>query len=118
MRGQADWQMLQPVLKTQREMLTEVLLCAARYDVWMTLEEPAHKTRYPEANISAQLRHLRKPHYGGSLVGEASEALGGDYAAEHAREGVGVPDEVWAVGGSAKHRSNELKKQRGNESMQ
>ncbi|HXR33385.1 MAG TPA: hypothetical protein VN830_06745 [Verrucomicrobiae bacterium] len=64
----ADWQVLQPVLKTQREILQEVLLCAARYDVWMTLEELAHKTRYPEASISAQLRHLRKPQHGGFVV--------------------------------------------------
>ena len=68
MRDSANWQVLQPVLKTQREILTEVLLCAARFDVWMTLEELSHKTRYPEASISAQLRHLRKPHYGGYVV--------------------------------------------------
>jgi hypothetical protein len=68
MRKLADWQVLQPVLKTQREILQEVLLCAARYDVWMTLEELAHKTRYPEASISAQLRHLRKAQHGGFEV--------------------------------------------------
>jgi len=68
MRELADWQVLQPVLKTQREILREVLLCAARYDVWMTLEELAHKTRYPEASISAQLRHLRKAQHGGFVV--------------------------------------------------
>ena len=68
MRKIADWQVLQPVLKTQREILQQVLLCAARYDVWMTLEELAHKTRYPEASISAQLRHLRKPQHGGFVV--------------------------------------------------
>ncbi len=68
MRKPADWQVLQPVLKTQREILQEVLLCAARYDVWMTLEELAHKTRYPEASISAQLRHLRKAQHGGFVV--------------------------------------------------
>jgi hypothetical protein len=68
MRELADWQVLQPVLKTQREVLTEVLLCAARYDVWMTLEELSHKTRYAEASISAQLRHLRKPQNGGFVV--------------------------------------------------
>ncbi len=68
MRKVADWQVLQPVLKTQREILQEVLLCAARYDVWMTLEELAHKTRYPEASISAQLRHLRKAQHGGFEV--------------------------------------------------
>jgi len=31
MRKLADWQVLQPVLKTQREILQEVLLCAARF---------------------------------------------------------------------------------------
>ena len=68
MRELADWQVLQPVLKTQREILQEVLLCAARYDMWMTLEVLAHKTRYPEASISAQLRHLRKAEHGGFVV--------------------------------------------------
>ena len=68
MRKLADWQVLQPVLRTQREILQEVLLCAARYDIWMTLEELAHKTRYPEASISAQLRHLRKAQHGGFVV--------------------------------------------------
>jgi len=64
----ADWQVLKPVLKTQREILQGVLFCAARYDVWMTLEELAHKTGYAEASISAQLRHLRKPQNGGFVV--------------------------------------------------
>ena len=68
MRKLADRRVLHPVLKTQREVLLEVLLCAARYDVWMTLEELAHKTFYPEASISAQLRHLRKPENGGFVV--------------------------------------------------
>ena len=68
MKSLAEWQVLQPMLKTQREILQEVLLCAARYDIWMTLEELAHKTRYPEASISAQLRHMRRPENGGFVV--------------------------------------------------
>ena len=32
---------------------------------WMTLRELADLTCYGEASISAQLRHLRKPQYGG-----------------------------------------------------
>ena len=35
---------------------------------WMTLRELAELTNYGEASISAQLRHLRKPHFGGYVV--------------------------------------------------
>ena len=35
---------------------------------WMTLREIADLTNYGEASISAQLRHLRKPHFGGYIV--------------------------------------------------
>ena len=54
--------------RTQREVLRDVLLCAARYELWMTLEELGRKTFYPQASISAQLRHLRKPENGGFVV--------------------------------------------------
>lgn len=64
---------------TQLERVREVLLMAARLDLWMTLKELAGKTRYPEASISAQLRHLRKPERGGYVVEkrrrEAEESL-------------------------------------------
>jgi len=108
MRKLADWQVLQPVLKTQREILQEVLLCAARYDVWMTLEELAHKTRYPEASISAQLRHLRKRSTADSWWKSGGDC-GGNDAAERARKGVGVPDAVRAVGRSAAEEGGSLK---------
>jgi uncharacterized membrane protein len=55
-------------MKTQREVLQDVLLLAAISETWMTLEELANKTRYPEASISAQLRHLRKKEHGGFVV--------------------------------------------------
>ena len=35
---------------------------------WLTLREIADLTNYGEASISAQLRHLRKPHFGGYVV--------------------------------------------------
>lgn len=35
---------------------------------WRTLTEISHTTRDPEASISAQLRHLRKPRFGSYLV--------------------------------------------------
>lgn len=53
---------------TQREILKEVLLVAAESDMWLTLEELARVTKYPPASISAQLRHLRKPEFGGYVV--------------------------------------------------
>jgi len=51
-------------LPTQLEVLRSVLLLAAQYDSWMTLAELARKTNFPEASISAQLRHLRKAEHG------------------------------------------------------
>jgi hypothetical protein len=35
---------------------------------WYSLKEIAEKTGDPEASISAQLRHLRKPRFGAHLV--------------------------------------------------
>jgi hypothetical protein len=35
---------------------------------WRTLGEIARVTRYPEASVSAQLRHLRKQRFGGYRV--------------------------------------------------
>jgi hypothetical protein len=54
--------------RTQRETLLTVLRLAAGYELWVTLEELAGKTKYPPASISAQLRHLRKSEYGGWVV--------------------------------------------------
>ena len=48
----------------QRELLREVMLSAAECDTWLTLEQLARVTGYPQASISAQLRHLRKEEYG------------------------------------------------------
>jgi hypothetical protein len=76
-------------LLTQMEVIRDVMLSAAEcageivgqshlqmWDAaqiaadggWMTLREIAELTNYGEASISAQLRHLRKPHFGGFLV--------------------------------------------------
>jgi hypothetical protein len=49
---------------TQREILRDVMLSAALCDTWLTLRELALLTRFGEASISAQLRHLRKRRYG------------------------------------------------------
>ena len=51
-------------MSTQLEIVRQVMLMAAQYDSWMTLEELARKTKFAEASISAQLRHLRKAEHG------------------------------------------------------
>jgi hypothetical protein len=56
------------VLRTQREVLRDVMLSAGACGAWLTLHELAGLTHYGEASISAQLRHLRKPQYGGFVV--------------------------------------------------
>ena len=58
----------QTVLRTQREVLRDVMLSAGACGAWLTLHELAGLTHYGEASISAQLRHLRKPQYGGFVV--------------------------------------------------
>jgi hypothetical protein len=52
-----------PVLR-QSDIVCDVMLCAAECGAWLTLRELSRLTRYGEASISAQLRHLRKPQYG------------------------------------------------------
>jgi len=37
-------------------------------DQWLTLGELRHRTGDPEASISAQLRHLRKPRFGSHVI--------------------------------------------------
>ena len=66
---------------TQREVICDVMLSAAQRSAWLTLRELARLTKYGEASISAQLRHLRKPRYGAFVVekrprdGETSACL-------------------------------------------
>ena len=55
-------------LRTQLEVILEVMLSAAECGAWLTLRELAGITRYGEASISAQLRHLRKPAFGSYVV--------------------------------------------------
>src|SRR5258706_4662309 len=52
-------------LRSQREVIRDVMLAAADCDTWLTLGELRALTRYGEASISAQLRHLRKMENGG-----------------------------------------------------
>ena len=52
-------------LRSQREVIRDVMLAAADCDTWLTLGELRGLTHYGEASISAQLRHLRKLENGG-----------------------------------------------------
>ena len=57
-------------LRSQREVIRDVMLAAAESDTWLTLGELRALTRFGEASISAQLRHLRKSENGGYDVGK------------------------------------------------
>jgi len=66
-------------LRSQREVIRDVMLAAAECETWLTLGELRGLTRYGEASISAQLRHLRKLENGGYQVAkrhrDGAEAL-------------------------------------------
>jgi hypothetical protein len=55
-------------LRSQREIIRDVMVCAAESETWLTLGELRAITRYGEASISAQLRHLRRAENGGYLI--------------------------------------------------
>jgi hypothetical protein len=55
-------------LRSQQEIIRDVMLSAAECETWLTLGELRALTRYGEASISAQLRHLRKAENGGYEV--------------------------------------------------
>ena len=51
-------------LRKQHEVIREYML----HRSWQTLQEIATATGFPEASVSAQLRHLRKQRFGGYRV--------------------------------------------------
>lgn len=63
--------------RRQRDVLCDVMLSASQCQTWLTLEELAKLTHYPPASISAQLRHLRKPEFGGFEVRKRQRVSGG-----------------------------------------
>lgn len=65
-----------PGRRRQRDVLCMVLRSAGRLGAWLTLDELAYLTHYPQASISAQLRHLRKPRFGGFEVRKRQRASG------------------------------------------
>ena len=62
--------------RRQRDVLCDVMLSAWQCETWLTLDELAKLTHYPPASISAQLRHLRKPEYGGYAVEKRPREVG------------------------------------------
>ncbi len=68
--------------RRQRDVLCDVMLSARECEAWLTLDELAKLTHYPAASISAQLRHLRKPQYGGFVLDKRPRAIGKGIRAE------------------------------------
>ena len=64
------------VRRRQRDVLCDVMLSARECETWLTLDELAKLTHYPPASISAQLRHLRKPQFGGFEVEKQQRTTG------------------------------------------
>jgi len=62
--------------RRQRDVLCSVMLSASQCETWLTLDELAKLTHYPPASISAQLRHLRKPQFGGYEVKKRQREVG------------------------------------------
>ena len=55
-------------LQRQTQRIRDCMLLASDANRWKTLREIEELTGYPQASISAQLRHLRKPAFGGYIV--------------------------------------------------
>src|SRR5216684_8643813 len=68
--------------RRQRDVLCDVMLSARQCETWLTLDELAKLTHYPPASISAQLRHLRKPQYGGFVLDKRPRKVGKAVRAE------------------------------------
>lgn len=56
----------------QVDVIRDVMLSASECDTWLTLGEIHKITHYGEASISAQLRNLRKPDFGGFILEKRS----------------------------------------------
>jgi hypothetical protein len=60
-------------IKKQHEVIRDFMLGNTN---WFTLSELGSLLRYPEASISAQLRHLRKERFGSYLVDKRRRTVG------------------------------------------
>lgn len=59
-------------LSKQHERIRDLMIDG----IWRTVEGVAQVTGYPENSIQAQLRHLRKPKFGGWIVDKRRRSLG------------------------------------------
>jgi hypothetical protein len=77
--------------ETQLAAIREFMTRASSRGIWLTLTEIAEATEFAEASISAQLRHLRKPHHGAHRVEKRrrgrARAAGVLRKSRHARRG-------------------------------
>jgi hypothetical protein len=55
-------------IATQLESLQSFMSACYRRGVWVSLAEIEEATGIPQSSASAQLRHLRKPQFGGHTV--------------------------------------------------
>jgi hypothetical protein len=56
-------------LKRQMDIIRDVMLSANECgETWLTLKEIEALTHYGQASISAQLRHCKKPQFGGYIL--------------------------------------------------
>ncbi len=69
-------ELLRIARRRQLDVLCDVMLSARQCETWLTLDELSKLTHYPPASISAQLRHLRKPEFGGYAVEKRQRAAG------------------------------------------
>jgi hypothetical protein len=76
MRKTRRRELIQVARRRQRDVLCDVMLSARQCETWLTLDELSKLTHYPPASISAQLRHLRKPEYGGYAVEKRPREVG------------------------------------------
>jgi hypothetical protein len=53
---------------SQMDVIASLMFSARDAGQWLSLAEIEQETGYPSASISAQLRHLRKPKFGGHIV--------------------------------------------------
>ena len=94
-----------PNLKTQVEVIRDVMLSASDCDTWLTLHEIAEMTRFGEASISAQLRHLRKPIFGGFRVEKRRRFGAGEIMVVRQRKMALRHEVASAAGGTVRGRS-------------
>ena len=64
-----------PRLHRQLDIIRDYML--GMFPGWRTLKEIAEETGFPEASISAQLRHLRKSEFSGHRVDKRRRILDG-----------------------------------------